>query len=81
MSFMIIRLLQNFTSVDLHLSSAPPEAHPPAAWAEASGRKGVEKLLPKMHLTMYTHVSLSTKTLRSLLNTASLSGWFVGQDD
>jgi hypothetical protein len=34
-----------------------------------------------MHLTMYTHVSLSTKSLRSLLNTASLSGWFVGQDD
>ena len=60
MSFMIIRLLQNFTSVDLHPGSAPPEAHPPAVWAEAGGRKGAEKLFPKMHLTMYTNVSLST---------------------
>jgi len=56
---MLIRLLQNFTSVDLDPSSAPPEAHPPAVWAEAGGRKGVEKLFLKMHLTMYTNVSLS----------------------
>jgi len=41
MSFMIIRLLQNFTSVDLHLSSAPPDAHPPAVWAEASPLRDV----------------------------------------
>ena len=78
MSFMIIRLLQNFTSVDLHPSSAPPEAHPPAAWAEASGRKGVEKLFPKMHLTMYTNVSLSIKTPTIVANTLLLSGRFVG---
>ena len=77
---MIIRLLQNFTSVDLDPSSAPPEAHPPAVWAEASGRKGTEKLFPKMHLTMYTNVSLSSTTLTIIANTLSLSGRLVGQD-
>jgi len=62
---MIIRLLQNFTSVDLHLSSAPPDAHPPAVWAEASGRKGVEKVLPKMHLTMHMNGGLWVKMTES----------------
>jgi hypothetical protein len=57
MSFMIIRLLQSFSSVDLAPSAAPPEAHPPAEWAQAKGRKAIERLFPKMHLTMYTNVS------------------------
>ncbi|KIM37776.1 hypothetical protein M413DRAFT_448289 [Hebeloma cylindrosporum] len=65
MSFMIIRLLQNFTSVELHPGSAPPEAHPPAVWAEAGGRKGIEKVFPKMHLTMYTNGGLWVKMTES----------------
>lgn len=56
MSFMIVRLLQNFTSVSLDLSSLPDDAHPPAEWAEGTGRKAIEKLWPKMHLTLYTEV-------------------------
>ncbi|KAF8200189.1 cytochrome P450 monooxygenase pc-1 [Pholiota molesta] len=58
MSFMIIRLLQSFSSVDLAPSAAPPEAHPPAEWAQAKGRKAIERLFPKMHLTMYTNGGL-----------------------
>jgi len=56
MSFMLIRLLQNFSSIDLDLDALPPEAHPPTEWAKTSGRKSIEKLFPKMHLTMYTYV-------------------------
>lgn len=58
MSFMIIRLLQAFSSVELDLTSAPPEAQPPAEWAQATGRKATEKVFPKMHLTMYANVGL-----------------------
>lgn len=58
MSFMVIRLLQAFTSVEHDLSSTPPEGHPPAEWAKATGRKATEKVFPKMHLTMYTNVSV-----------------------
>ncbi|KAJ3507902.1 hypothetical protein NLJ89_g6044 [Agrocybe chaxingu] len=65
MSFMIIRLLQSFRLIELDLSSAPPEAHPPAEWAETTGRKAVEKLFPKMHLTMYTNGGLWVKVQES----------------
>jgi len=59
MSFLTIRLLQTFKAFHLDLGSAPPEAHPPAEWASQPGRQSVEKIFPKMHLTMYTNVSTS----------------------
>lgn len=62
-SFMLIRLLQTFSSIELNTDAIPPEAHPPAEWAKSSGRKAVEKVFPKMHLTMYTYRNLR---------------WFVG---
>ncbi|KAF8957214.1 cytochrome P450 monooxygenase pc-3 [Flammula alnicola] len=65
MSFMIIRLLQTFSFVELDASAAPPEAHPPAEWAQTKGRKAIEKLFPKMHLTMYTHGGLWVKMIES----------------
>lgn len=34
-----------------------PDTLPPRAWAEAGGRKATEKVFPKVHLTMYAHVS------------------------
>ncbi|KAH7882561.1 cytochrome P450 [Phlebopus sp. FC_14] len=58
MSFMLIRLLQNFTSISLAPDAQAPGTLPPAVWAEASGRKSVEKVFPKMHLTMYAHGGL-----------------------
>ncbi|KAF9481093.1 cytochrome P450 [Pholiota conissans] len=61
MSFMIIRLLQSFSSVELAPASAPPEAQPPAEWAQATGRKAIERLFPKMHLTMYSNGGLWVK--------------------
>lgn len=53
---MLIRLLQNFSSVSLDVDAQPPETRPPTAWAEDKGRKGTEGFWPKMHLTMYSHV-------------------------
>ncbi|KAJ2925679.1 hypothetical protein H1R20_g11419, partial [Candolleomyces eurysporus] len=53
MSFMVIRLLQSFCDISLDLASAPKEAVPPADWAKGTGRKAIEKVRPKNHLTMY----------------------------
>ncbi|PPR04351.1 hypothetical protein CVT24_013203 [Panaeolus cyanescens] len=61
MSFMIIRLLQNFTSISIDLSALPDDAHPPAEWAKGTGRKSIEKVWPKMHLTLYTEGGLWVK--------------------
>ncbi|KIJ13434.1 hypothetical protein PAXINDRAFT_170499 [Paxillus involutus ATCC 200175] len=57
-SFMLIRLLQHFTSMSLAQDAQAPGTLPPAAWAEADGRKAREKCFPKMHLTMYAHGGL-----------------------
>ncbi|KAF7982653.1 hypothetical protein HWV62_27101 [Athelia sp. TMB] len=54
MSFFLIRLLQEFSSINLDPSAQPPESRPPASWAGGSGRKGIEKIWAKMHLTMYS---------------------------
>ncbi|KAJ7134537.1 cytochrome P450 monooxygenase pc-2 [Mycena epipterygia] len=55
MSFILIRLLQNFSSFSLDLDAFRPEARPPAEWAElAEGRKALDRFRPKMHLTMYS---------------------------
>lgn len=58
MSFMVIRLFQNFSSVSLDRQSQPPGSLPPSDWVNAGGRKSVEEIFPKSHLTMYALVSL-----------------------
>ncbi|KAJ6608854.1 cytochrome P450 [Mycena sp. CBHHK59/15] len=54
MSFMIIRLLQNFSAIALDNAACPPHTRVPDAWRGHAGRKGVERFWPKAHLTMYT---------------------------
>ncbi|CDO68135.1 hypothetical protein BN946_scf185003.g7 [Trametes cinnabarina] len=61
MSFFLIRLLQNFSSMELDLSAQPPDARPPADWAGAEGQKGIEKIIPRSHLTLYVHGGLWVK--------------------
>ncbi|KAJ7704872.1 cytochrome P450 [Mycena rosella] len=56
-SFVIIRLLQNFSLVSLAPDAGPPHAFVPAEWEGKAGRKGVEQFRPRSHLTMYTLVS------------------------
>ncbi|KAF8150435.1 cytochrome P450 [Mycena galopus ATCC 62051] len=60
-SFVLIRLLQNFTSLKLDVDACPPEARVPADWSGQPGRKGIEKCVPRMHLTLYTQGGLWVK--------------------
>ena len=55
---MVIRLLQTFDKIDLAPDSQPADSLPPAEWAQGTGRKKIEKIVPKSHLTMYVKVSL-----------------------
>ncbi|KAG2056638.1 cytochrome P450 [Suillus hirtellus] len=50
MSFMVIRLLQNFSAITL---SPEPAMRPPAWWAEKGGRQAIEQFRPRNHLTLY----------------------------
>nr|BAL14713.1 cytochrom P450 [Phlebia brevispora] len=61
MSFFIVRLLQNFETISLDIDAQPPDTRPPAEWAGAPGRKGVEKFWPKAHLTVYADGGLWVK--------------------
>ncbi|KZP25071.1 cytochrome P450 monooxygenase pc-3 [Athelia psychrophila] len=60
-SFVLIRLLQNFTSVTLDTQSQPPDTMPPPSWAGAPGRKNIEKIWPQGHLSMYSKGGLWVK--------------------
>lgn len=57
MSFFMIRLLQNFSSMELDLSAQPADSRPPAEWAECEGRKAVEQISPKSHFTLFVKVA------------------------
>ncbi|KAL7282246.1 hypothetical protein ACG7TL_003715 [Trametes sanguinea] len=61
MFYFIVRLLQNFASMDLDLAAQPPDARPPSEWANAEGQQGREKIIPKCHLTLYMHGGLWVK--------------------
>ncbi|KAH7907492.1 cytochrome P450 [Hygrophoropsis aurantiaca] len=54
MSFMLIRLLQNFTSITLAPDAQDPATHPPPEWAKEEGRQAYEKFIPRAHLTLYS---------------------------
>ncbi|KAG1847196.1 cytochrome P450 [Suillus subalutaceus] len=58
MSFMIIRLLQNFFKITL---SPEPAMRPPAWWAEKDGRQAIEQFRPRNHLTLYAMASLTPR--------------------
>ncbi|OAX37461.1 hypothetical protein K503DRAFT_801215 [Rhizopogon vinicolor AM-OR11-026] len=53
MSFMLIRLLQTFSSITLAPEAQHPDTRPPTEWAQAEGRKARERFRPKAHLTLY----------------------------
>ncbi|KAJ8093023.1 hypothetical protein PM082_020504 [Marasmius tenuissimus] len=51
-SFIIVRLLQNFQSFTHHLEAAPPHLRRPEEWNKAPGRKGIDTFYPKMNMTL-----------------------------
>ncbi|KAG8861160.1 hypothetical protein FRB96_003110 [Tulasnella sp. 330] len=54
MSFFVTRLLQSFSDISFAPDAFAPGTLPPSEWkAHTSGRKGVEKVWMKSHLTMY----------------------------
>lgn len=57
MSFFMIRLLQNFSSMELDLAAQPADCRPPAEWAESEGRRAKEQITPKSHFTLFAKVS------------------------
>ena len=58
MSFFLIRLLQHFSHMELDLDARPLDARPPPEWAGSEGQRGVEQIVPRMHLTLYIEVHL-----------------------
>ncbi|KAG2143715.1 cytochrome P450 [Suillus clintonianus] len=54
MSFMLIRLLQNFSAITL---APEPAMRPPAWWAERDGRQAIEQFRPRNHLTLFSEAS------------------------
>jgi len=54
-SFLMVRLLQAFESFELRQSEdAPPGSLPPAAWKDRGGRAPIEKVWPRVAVTMYS---------------------------
>ena len=54
---MAIRFLQSFDTISLARDSQPADSLPPAEWAQCSGRKKIEKIIPKAHLTIFVKAS------------------------
>ncbi|KAF9012880.1 cytochrome P450 monooxygenase pc-3 [Hymenopellis radicata] len=53
-SFMLVRLLQNFASFSLDEDAFHPSCRPPSEWAACPGRKGIDRFCPRTTLTMYS---------------------------
>ncbi|PSR74782.1 hypothetical protein PHLCEN_2v9579, partial [Hermanssonia centrifuga] len=52
-SFMLIRLVQQFSSILLVQKEANPEKMPPPGWAESKGSNGKDQVRIRAHLTMF----------------------------
>ncbi|KAJ7209216.1 cytochrome P450 monooxygenase pc-1 [Mycena pura] len=65
MSFVLTRLLQNFSSVSLDLEAFPPDGRIPADWKGKPGRKGIEQFRPRSHLTLHTRGGLWVKMVEA----------------
>ncbi|KZV77483.1 cytochrome P450 [Peniophora sp. CONT] len=52
-SFMLTRLVQEFSKIELALDAGPQNMKPPPEWAAGPGRKAVEKINIRSHFTLY----------------------------
>ncbi|KZW04259.1 cytochrome P450 [Exidia glandulosa HHB12029] len=53
-SFFLVRMLQRVKALDLAPEGQPPESRVPKEWASEPGRKGIERMRPASHLTLYS---------------------------
>ena len=72
---MIIRLLQRFSHMELAPDAQPPDSLPPTDWAKGYGRRSVEKIFVKSHLTAYVKVCALLQCFWNL-NFGSLRGGY-----
>lgn len=83
MSFFLIRLLQNFSSLEMDLAAQPPDSRAPREWASAEGQQGREKIIPKSLLTLFLEVRLFVVMAgqgSEELTLFTVVGRFVGED-
>jgi len=80
-SYFLVRLLQSFDAFSLDMDT---QHLPPADWAQAEGRQGLEKVVMRAHLTLYVKVwVLSSIALHFRIAECigRVTGWSVGQDE
>ncbi|KAG8715315.1 hypothetical protein FRC09_016709 [Ceratobasidium sp. 395] len=53
-SYFLVRLLQRVDQITLAPEAQPPESLPPPHWKNGSGRKAIERLWMRSHLTTYS---------------------------
>ncbi|KAK0200571.1 cytochrome P450, partial [Desarmillaria ectypa] len=53
-SFMLVRLLQNFSSFEFCGEALPAECRTPPNWMKCKGRKAIDKFWPRSTLTLYS---------------------------
>ncbi|KAJ7022794.1 cytochrome P450 [Mycena alexandri] len=64
-SFMLIRLLQSFSSTALDVDAGPPDTRVPPEWRKGHGRMAVEQFRPRLHLTMSSEGGLWVRMTES----------------
>jgi len=80
MSFTLVRLMQNFSSISLELDSFPPGSLPPEEFKLAPGRKGIDKIWPKASLGLYINVCVVMHTgWRTFHSISSFTADFVSR--
>ena len=80
-SFMLIRLLQQFSTFELAQHEANPAKVPVPGWAESRLSNGKDRVRIRSHLTMFVDVSgLHMASSSRVLSVMPSSGRFVGED-
>ncbi|ELU36886.1 cytochrome P450 monooxygenase pc-3 [Rhizoctonia solani AG-1 IA] len=80
-SFFLTRLVQRVDQIALAPDAQPLESHPPTSWAKEPGRRAKEKIWPRAHLTLYSHVSLGRWGLvgSDKEGREQLGGWYMAR--
>lgn len=79
MSFFLIRLLQNFSSLDMDLAAQPLDSRAPREWASAEGQQGKEKIVPKCLLTLFLKVRPSLFVVLACQKSEELTPFHFGR--
>ncbi|KAF7318193.1 hypothetical protein HMN09_00327600 [Mycena chlorophos] len=64
-SFLVIRLLQSFSAIQLDEEACPPQSRVPEAWRAGEGRMKIERFRARQHLTMSCEGGLWVRMVES----------------